>query len=355
MTETPEWRSCIEKLSVSAGVVLVVGETDSGKTTFCTELANAAIAAGTECAVVDADIGQSDIGPPGTIGLGIIEKPIEKLSEVRTRRSYFVGDVTPFRHLTECVIGTKKMADEAKRLGAALVIVDTTGLVRGAVGRKLKVSKAELLHPSHVVAIQKGTETEPVLQSFRHHDGFEIIRLKASSQAHVRPKEIRISRRRLKFYEHFRDATDHKIHMDGIDCWGTWLGAGKLIPWQELPKLSEILASRVLHAELIGDVMYAVSASAGERFDLEKLQEGFGARDVIQASAKNFIGILVGLADSAGNNIDVGIVKRLDFVERSITIFSPISSVSPVRRITFGTLRLAEDGTETGRISTGDI
>ncbi len=355
MTKTPEWQSAIEKLCACNGIVLVIGETDSGKTTFCTELANAAFSMGKRCAVVDSDIGQSDIGPPGTIGLGIIENQVSSLSEIKARRTYFIGDVTPFRHIVECVVGTKKMADEAKSLGAEIIIVDTTGFVKGVVGRRLKLNKAELLHPAYVAAIQRESESEHILQAFKCYEGFEIIRLKASSRAVTRPREIRAARRRLKFYEHFQGATEHKVRLDEVDCWNTWLGSGKTIPWQSIPKLSEILESRVLHAEVVGDLIYAVSASAADSYDIEELQRAFGVQNIIMASALNFIGILVGLADSMGNNIELGIVKRLDFIERSITVLSPISSVSPVRRIIFGTLRLAEDGMEIGRISKGEI
>ena len=355
MTDTPEWRPCIEEMLASPGVVIVLGGSDSGKTTFCTELANAALAAEVPCAVVDADVGQSEIGPPGTIGLGIVESPITTTHDLRPRRLYFVGDVTPVGHLLQCVVGVKKLVDEALHRGAKLVLVDTTGLIRGTVGARLKTYKIDLVAPSYLVAIQSALEAEHVLRAFRHREGIAIRRLQAAAQARARSQEMRSGRRRLRLYEHFRMAERHALRLDELDCWGTWLNTGEPLQWQEARKLEGALDARVLHAERIGSGLYVVagarSAAARTGLALEEL----GAKEIALVPAANFSGVLVGLADSVGVVIEVGIVKRIDFVERTITVLSPIRSVAPIRRVIFGSLRVVEDGTEIGRLRAGEI
>src|SRR3989442_7161458 len=53
-----------------ARVTLILGTSDTGKTSLTARLAGALAARGERVAVVDADVGQSEIGPPTTVGLG---------------------------------------------------------------------------------------------------------------------------------------------------------------------------------------------------------------------------------------------------------------------------------------------
>ncbi|MGB9618976.1 MAG: Clp1/GlmU family protein, partial [Armatimonadota bacterium] len=88
MEITPEWQPAIAEIVASPGVAMVIGGVDAGKTNFCVQLANAGVEAGLPTAVVDADVGQSEIGAPGTIGMGLVENCIETLSEIPAKRIY---------------------------------------------------------------------------------------------------------------------------------------------------------------------------------------------------------------------------------------------------------------------------
>ena len=65
----PDWRKLASQVVKPQQIVLVIGATDAGKSTFCRFLADVALAKGCKVACVDADIGQSQIGPPTTIGV----------------------------------------------------------------------------------------------------------------------------------------------------------------------------------------------------------------------------------------------------------------------------------------------
>ena len=80
--------------------------------------------------VVDADLGQSDIGPPTTVGLGRLCPPVERLADAEVLGLYFVGSTSPQGHLLPTVLGTRMMTEKALRLGLDRVIVDTSGLVK---------------------------------------------------------------------------------------------------------------------------------------------------------------------------------------------------------------------------------
>lgn len=60
------WKLAQEALAeMERGKVMVLGATDVGKSTLCAYLVNTLTARGLRLRVVDGDLGQADIGPPG--------------------------------------------------------------------------------------------------------------------------------------------------------------------------------------------------------------------------------------------------------------------------------------------------
>jgi len=68
----PEWGRAADAILARPGVVVLLGASDSGKTTLCRILGEHWRAAGRAVGLVDGDIGQSSIGPPATVGLAIL-------------------------------------------------------------------------------------------------------------------------------------------------------------------------------------------------------------------------------------------------------------------------------------------
>ena len=64
-----EWFALLDVLTEEKGMTIVLGETDTGKTTLANFLIFNLCQRGSRVALVDADIGQSTLGPPATIGL----------------------------------------------------------------------------------------------------------------------------------------------------------------------------------------------------------------------------------------------------------------------------------------------
>ncbi|HAV42591.1 TPA: polyhydroxyalkanoate depolymerase, partial [bacterium] len=124
-----DWEKKAAEILSSGRIIIVIGAVDTGKTTLVTYLANKAAEGGKVVGIVDADIGQSDIGPPTTIGLGMIKEPVEDLRKITPADLYFVGSLSPKGHLLPMVVGTRRMVEHAFQLGAQKVIIDTTGLI----------------------------------------------------------------------------------------------------------------------------------------------------------------------------------------------------------------------------------
>lgn len=159
-------RALRDRVADTSGVILVIGEADSGKTTLSRALIADAVAAGRTVAYVDADLAASTIGPPACVGLAyfsdakVLEPGVEP-NEIR-----FVGSTDPNGVVLPHVVAVSKLVNSAKE-EADLVVVDTSSVVSGVVGQTLKYHLAEMTDPSLVVALQHGNELEPVVAMLR--------------------------------------------------------------------------------------------------------------------------------------------------------------------------------------------
>ena len=75
--------------------ILIVGNSDTGKSTFAVYLINEALKNGLRPCIIDADIGQGDLAPPNAIGGALIYAQITDLRDVNPQFVEFVGSTTP--------------------------------------------------------------------------------------------------------------------------------------------------------------------------------------------------------------------------------------------------------------------
>jgi polynucleotide 5'-kinase involved in rRNA processing len=155
-----------DRIGDVTGVVMVIGDSETGKTHLARLLTKAAVEGGRTVAFVDGDVGASTVGPAACVGLRILRHPddFDTLSIPDELR--FVGAVEPNGVVLPHVVAVSSLVDVA-RADADLVILDTTNVVRGVVGQTLKYHIAELTKPSLVVALRRGSELEPVIGMLR--------------------------------------------------------------------------------------------------------------------------------------------------------------------------------------------
>jgi polynucleotide 5'-hydroxyl-kinase GRC3/NOL9 len=214
-----EWHGLAEVLAKEKGIVVLLGATDTGKSTLAKFLITSLALGKIHVALVDADIGQSLLGPPTTIGLVSFESPPnwERLPQPEL---YFVASTTPEGDLSLHLEGVKRMVNKAVSRRAEVIVVDTTGLVSGEVGKELKQRKIDLLGPHFIVALQISEELEPILEGPQQNPLREIYRLTVSRQVVQRSQEERRAYRRKKFHEYFRDFQTLDLCVDGLPLEG---------------------------------------------------------------------------------------------------------------------------------------
>jgi polynucleotide 5'-hydroxyl-kinase GRC3/NOL9 len=187
------WAAALDA-AAAAQVTLVLGGTDAGKTTLVTGLAGALAGAGHTVGVVDADLGQSDVGPPTTVGLGRVRRSIERLAEADLVALEFLGATSPARCLRETAEAAARLVRRALELGCDRVVVDTSGLVAGPFGLALKRLKIDRVAPDVLVVLQRADECEPILDATVGTPGRATIRLAAATTARRSPAARRQTR-----------------------------------------------------------------------------------------------------------------------------------------------------------------
>lgn len=204
-------------------ILFMLGGVDVGKSYTVTAIANRFHAQGLKVAVVDADVGQSDIGPPCCIGMGVLRKEIRQLSEIPLHNLYFVGNTSPNGCVRECVEGAAAAVNKAKALNTDVIIVDSTGWIEGEEARNFKLNEVTEINPSFVIAIAKEDELAHILP----HLNTKVIKLRMSSEAKSRTREERRALREDAYNKYFCAAKNRVFELfifDWIPEEGTLLG-----------------------------------------------------------------------------------------------------------------------------------
>jgi polynucleotide 5'-hydroxyl-kinase GRC3/NOL9 len=171
------WIACVQEVG-AARVVMVVGAVDAGKTTFTAWLANQWLARGERVGIVDADVGQSEIGPPATVGLGAVRAPLTRPGDADLDAFEFVGVTSPGKRPWQVAEATGRLVTLA-RTRFDRVVVDTSGFVAGGLAAAVKQRKIALVDPDVVVLVQAAEECEHLVRGLEARTRPRVLRLPA--------------------------------------------------------------------------------------------------------------------------------------------------------------------------------
>jgi polynucleotide 5'-hydroxyl-kinase GRC3/NOL9 len=226
-----EWFAFSDVLAEEKGMAILLGGTDTGKTTLANFLIFNLCQRGRRVALVDADIGQSTLGPPATIGLAKFKSDPDWEVVLSPPEIFFVGSTTPERHFPLHLKGVKRMVDKAVSYATDLIIVDTTGFVSGEAGKELKRRKIDLISPHFILALQKSDELEPILELYQENPFYKIYRLPLSEKVRPRSMEERRINRANKFRDYFKDSVIQELAIEEVQIEGEVLDpSGSPIP-----------------------------------------------------------------------------------------------------------------------------
>ncbi len=343
------WKPALE--AARAGETLfLIGATDSGKSTLAAVLANESHAAGRKVAVVDADMGQSSIGPPACVGMALVERQIGSLEELSPTAIDFVGASSPVGHLLQAATSAAAMAQVAQEAGADTLIVDTTGLVSGGIARALKGAKIRLLDPEVIIALQTENEIEHLVAPYRVRTRPRVLVLPVSKAVKPRSREQRVANRQLKFAAYFTGARQTELSWNKAPVENSAWTSGEPMPGQLCAYAEECVACEVLHAERRPDGVFLIVGGSPDPTGLRKLADNFGG-SVRAVEADSLANLLVGLLGTRGETLALGIMESVDYRQKRMTIYTPLAEVEAVKGVRLGAIQLARDGTQ---LATGE-
>lgn len=194
--------------------VFLLGNSDSGKTTFLGALADQLLSTDS-LAVVDLDTGQSRIGPPTTIAWGFV--PPQKFSwqAIKVENLYFTGTTTAVGNLLPTLTGCVLIC-QAALAKANKVLIDTCGLVAPGPGTALKRAQIAVLKPDVIVALEHSNELDLILEPFLDNPQIHIFRLKVGPGVTTKTITQRTAYREEQFRLYFQGAQIRELFWGSV-------------------------------------------------------------------------------------------------------------------------------------------
>jgi polynucleotide 5'-hydroxyl-kinase GRC3/NOL9 len=203
----------LSKDLIQKGICLILGASDTGKTTLAEALAKH-LAKHQPVGIIDADIGQSHIGPPATVGWAVVDNPQINFSKLTVGGISFVGDVTPVGHLLQLTAAITQCVQQVSE-ATELIIIDTPGFIYGPAAAALWWAVQRILKPRLILAVQRGDELNYILSGLRFFD-LQLEPVKSPPQLPSKSPQDRQNYRRSQFISYFRNAGPYNISLSNI-------------------------------------------------------------------------------------------------------------------------------------------
>lgn len=347
-----DWERIAQNVVSPQQTVLIIGATDVGKSTFSRFLIERGVARGLRVGFVDADVGQSQIGPPTTIGLKIFSS--DTSTETHTASSvddgepdalYFVGWISPSQHELQCVTGTQLMVDAARQAGAEFIVIDTTGYIDRVSAIILKQQKIELIQPDHIVCLRRSRELDAIVTCFDELDSIQIHRLAPHENVTSKSSVYRRKHRESCFERYFADAVTETLPFDQIRGQGSPFFIGRKANAKELKTISELIDDRVLYAEWGHRLLVVVTPDVLPNLAHSRLKSRLSAIHLVAEVPEYFESRLVGLLNAGRELLSVGVIEAVDFSANQFQIRGKQGAVAETKIVQFG--RYKQDRAET--------
>jgi polynucleotide 5'-hydroxyl-kinase GRC3/NOL9 len=319
------------------GAAMVIGDTDTGKSTFLAEareqLAEKLVA------LVDTDTGQSEIGPPGTVGAVLGDK----------LALFFTGSFTPTGAGLEHLTASHQAMVWARQREAGIILIDTPGFVHGNTARRFILSLVQLTLPSVILAFQHEEEIEPLLTLLEIATNVPVIRVQSVAGAVRKSPAVRTTRRNGKLTRVFEKENELVLPLDTLEMLGMSLGAGILLPPHQLEWCANTLRLPILRGEHVENtlVLYTEKPVPPQREQfLIPIQEHFRTTHVRLLALQHHIGLYCALYGEKGRLLTLAQTESLDHTRNEMSFHTTGKTTTDrVKLLRVGRVRLKPDHT----------
>lgn len=332
-----------ELLSLQAKPVtaMVLGAVDSGKTSFCTYLINKLLHAKQKVAVLDGDIGQSDIGPPCAIAYAFATKPVADLFNLKAENAFFVGVTSPSKAVDKVIEGLASLEKEILSSSPDFIIVNTDGWVEGEEAASYKVQLVEQLNPNIVFCVQQKEELAPILDAL---EKFRKAVADSPSAIRHRSREKRKSLRELGYMKYLRNAKVRSLPLNWLKIEENELVGigGNRESTRKAVKIYELLGMKPLHFTELRDKICIVIGK-GRWIDADNIRkvEEFTKKNVVIRRKGEEQGLLTALHDAERRFLGIGVLREIDYVRNVMKVYTSVSEEISV--VAIGKVKIDKD------------
>ncbi|XP_077248479.1 CLP-similar protein 3 [Tasmannia lanceolata] len=309
--------------------VIVVGPTDSGKSSLSRMLLSWASKQSWKPTFVDLDIGQGSITLPGCIAATPIEMPIDPVEGIPLEMSivYFFGHITPTANAELYKVLVKELSRTLERQfsgnaesRAAGMVINTMGWVEG-LGYELLLHSIDAFNANVVLVLGQEKLCSMLKDVLKNKPNVDIVKLHKSGGVVPRNTKLRQKDRSYRIREYFyglvNDLSPHSNVVNFGDVSVFRIGGGPQAPRSALPIGAEPAAdpTRLVPVNINRDLLHLVLAVSY-------------AKEPDQIISSNVAGFIY--------------VTDIDIPKKKITYLAPCPGELPSRFLLVGTLTWLE-------------
>ncbi|KAM5581470.1 hypothetical protein ABKV19_010608 [Rosa sericea] len=254
--------------------VIVVGPSDSGKSTLSKMLLSWAAKQGWKPTFVDLDIGQGAITIPGCIAATPIEMPIDPVEGIPLDMPlvYFYGHTTPMSNVDLYRVLVKELSQMVERQftgnaesQAAGLVINTMGWIEG-VGYELLLHAIDTFNANVVLVLGQEKLCSMLRDVLKNKPNVDVVKLQKSGGVVSRNVKFRQKSRSHRIREYFyglsNDLSPHSNIANFGDLSVFRIGGGPQAPRSALPIGAEPAAdpTRVVPVNINRDLLHMVLA-----------------------------------------------------------------------------------------------
>ncbi len=318
--------------------IVVVGPVESGKTTLSAFIANRALARGASPALIEGDVGQEDIGVPGTVSLAYLREPVVWQRQLRADRIRFVGCLSPHGCISRIVSAIASLVKEAEQR-SNVVIVNTDGWVNEHRAISYKLELIRLTRPTHVVVL------DPVIANvFRSSlpPSINVLTAPPPKVAATRDRSDRRYLRTMAYKKYFSNNRVVTFRLDEVRIIGSCILAGRELNPEAVADEIGVDSSDVVYASEYLGTRYVILRRSARAMDLP--------RKYIAVREGEWEGLLLGVVDEDLGDVGIAILKKLDFRERKLSVVIPREQ-RPSPYFIAGRIKVNEKFEDYGRVT----
>ncbi|KSW11713.1 hypothetical protein CF15_02535 [Pyrodictium occultum] len=324
---------------------MVLGPVDAGKSSLSAMILNRALLRGMRAGVVDADVGQADVGPPACVSAAEARRPLLWLRELRAEYIRFVGSITPQRAERRIVAGAVELALRLRSRGIEVVVVDTDGWVQGINSIEYKAEIARYI-PVDMVYVVGDEKLYHMVERLFSGQRCGVAYLPSPASRRERSREERRELRSQAYRRYLEPLYERDIDLARVSVYGSCFFSGARLPGEHVKTLQQLLRAPVLAASETHDTLYVVTLGQADPGGIERAASVYQKQMYILD--KNLaINALVSLIGPDGEEKALGLLRDIDFQRMVARVATPYTG--EVKGLVLGGVRLSEDYEETGR------